>query len=68
MGALAYDESCSGKPRRVVEVVAVGHAVGVSGGPQTFGGRGGLVAGVVAGGYSWVPAWWAVRSRRKAVA
>ena len=50
MGALAYDESCSGKLRRVVEVVAVGHTVGVSGGPQAFGGRGGLVAAVVLDG------------------
>ena len=44
VGALAYDESCSVKPGRVVEVVAVGHNVEVSGGPQAFGG---LVAGVV---------------------
>ena len=49
VGALAYDKSYSVKPGRVVEVVAVGHTVGVSGGPQAFGGRGGLVAGVVLG-------------------
>ena len=67
MGVLAYDESCSGKLRRVVEVVAVGHAFGVSGGPQAFGGRGGLMAGVVLDG-PWVPAWWAVRLRRKGMA
>ena len=41
MGVLAYDKSCSVKQARIVEVVAVGHTVGVSSGPQTFGGRGG---------------------------
>ena len=50
MGALAYDKSYSVKPRRVVEVVTVGHAVEVSDGPQALGGRGGLVAGVVLDG------------------
>ena len=44
VGARAYDKSCLVKPGRVVEVVTVGHALGISGGPQTFGG---LVAGVV---------------------
>ena len=44
MGALAYDKSCSVKPERSIEIVTVGHAFGVSGGPQAFGG---LVAGVV---------------------
>ena len=69
MGALAYDKSCSVKPGWVVEVVAVGHAVEVSGGPQAFGGRGGLVAGVVLDGLLvGAGAWWAVRSRRKGMA
>ena len=44
-GTLAYDKSYSVKPRRIVEVVTVGHAVEVSSGPQAFGGRSGLVAG-----------------------
>ena len=44
MGTLAYDKSCSVKLGRIVEVVAVGHTVEVSGGPQAFGG---LVADVV---------------------
>lgn len=38
------------EPGRVVEVVAVGHAVEVSSGKQALGRRGGLVAGVVFGG------------------
>ena len=50
VGALAYDKSCSVKPGRVVEVVAVGHTVGASGSAQAFGGRGGLVAAVVLDG------------------
>ena len=49
VSALAYDESCSVKPGRVVEVVAVGHTVEVGGGAQALGGRGGLMAGVVLG-------------------
>ena len=47
MGALAYDKSCSVKPERIVEVVTVGHALGVNGSAQAFGG---LVAGVVLDG------------------
>ena len=50
VGALAYDKSRPIKPRQFIEVVAVGHAVEVSSGLLAFGGRGGLVAGVVVGG------------------
>ena len=48
-GTLVYDKSCSVKPRRVVEVVTVGHTVEVNSDPQAFGGLSGLVAGVVVG-------------------
>ena len=49
MGVLARGKSCSVKPGQVVEVVAIGHAVEVSGDSQAFSGRGELVAGVVLG-------------------
>ena len=49
MGALAYDKSCSVKPGRVVEVVAIDHTVEVGDGAQALGGHGGLMAGLVLG-------------------
>ena len=49
MGVSARSKRRPVESGRVVEVVAVGHAVEVGGGAQALGGRGGLVAGVVLG-------------------
>jgi len=47
VGVPARGKSRPVEPGRVTKIVAVGHAVEVSGGPQAFGGRSGLVLGVV---------------------